>query len=141
MEVTSSEFALRLKELRKENNITQLELSKKLGIVRTAITNYETGRTMPDPITLNALAKIFNVSLDYLMGETNTRNYIDLDHIKPASVKEKVSYDEFMKTAKAFFMDASDEDREAITRDISNLYWESKQINKTKYAPRKKKNS
>ena len=80
MATPNNNFALRLKQLRKENNITQLELSRKLGVVRTAITNYETGRAMPDPTTLNVLAKIFNVSIDYLMGTSSIRNNLFVEN-------------------------------------------------------------
>ena len=142
MESTST-FSTRLKELRKEYKMTQQALSDKLGIVRTAIANYETNRTMPDPTTLDKLSQIFNVSIDYLMGKSNIRTLgqeviQDVPHSFKTK-KEQLSYDEFMETAKAFFMDASEEDREAITRDISNLYWESKHINKNKYTPRNTK--
>lgn len=132
----------RLKQLRAENNLLQKDMAKKLNITSSAYGYYEQGKRVPDSNTLNELAKIFNVSLDYLMGLTSRRTYVDVTHIKPLNHnnnKEKVTYDKFMATAKAFFMDASDDDREAITRDISNLYWESKEINKQKYTPRNKK--
>lgn len=64
-------FRVRLKELRKENNMTQRNLADKLGVVRTAIANYETGRTIPDSETLNHLATILNTTTDYLLGRTD----------------------------------------------------------------------
>lgn len=47
-----NKFKDRLKELRKEYSFTQQELANKIGIVRTAIANYETGRTIPGSDTL-----------------------------------------------------------------------------------------
>ena len=130
----------RLKQLRAETNLLQKDIAKKLNITASAYGYYEQGKRIPDSNTLNELAKIFNVSLDYLMGASDVRTAIKSASIKMTK-KEKISYDEFLETAKAFFMDASEEDRDAITRDISNLYWESKQINKQKYSPRDKKDS
>lgn len=66
-----SKFKDRLKELRKNYNMTQEELANRLGIVRTAITNYETGRTSPDPETLSIIANILNTTTDYLLGRTD----------------------------------------------------------------------
>lgn len=70
---SETNFASRLKCLRKEHSLTQLDLAKKLGIVRTAVTNYETERTMPDPNTLNKLSNIFGVSVDYLLGISDNK--------------------------------------------------------------------
>lgn len=65
---------VRLKQLRKENDMTQKDLADKLGIVRTAIANYETGRATPDSETLSLIASILNVSTDYLLGRTDIRS-------------------------------------------------------------------
>ncbi|ABW19393.1 helix-turn-helix domain-containing protein [Alkaliphilus oremlandii] len=75
-------FKERLKELRKENNMTQQELADKLGLVRTAIANYETGRTVPDAETLNLIANILSTTTDYLLGRAN---YIPKEKNKPSS--------------------------------------------------------
>lgn len=70
----TNKFKERLKELRKEYSLTQQELADKIGVVRTAIANYETGRTIPDADTLSLLAKIFNTTTDYLLGNSDIRN-------------------------------------------------------------------
>lgn len=70
----TNKFKNRLKELRKEFEMTQQDLANKIGIVRTAITNYETGRTIPDSETLSVMAKIFNTTTDYLLGNSDIRN-------------------------------------------------------------------
>lgn len=70
-------FKYRLKELRKEYKMTQEELAGKLGLVRTAIANYETGRTSPDSETLSLIANIFNTTTDYLLGRTDIKQPIE----------------------------------------------------------------
>ncbi|MCF6464165.1 helix-turn-helix domain-containing protein [Clostridium sp. Cult1] len=64
-------FASRLKQLRKEHNLTQEELAQKISKTRSTIAGYETERKEPDYETLITLSKYFNVSVGYLLGETN----------------------------------------------------------------------
>ena len=63
-------FAQRLKELRTENNLTQKQVATKLGIRQQSYTRYENGAGEPSLDTLVAIAKIYNVSVDYLLGLT-----------------------------------------------------------------------
>ncbi|AEM79783.1 helix-turn-helix domain-containing protein [Thermoanaerobacter wiegelii] len=70
-------FSDRLKELRKEKNLTQEDLAKILGISRSTIAGYETERKEPDYETLKKIADFFNVSIDYLLGRTDIRSPVD----------------------------------------------------------------
>lgn len=65
---------LRIRDLRNEFGLTQEELGKKIGQTKSNISKYETGSLEPGIDTLRELAKIFNVSLDYLMGASDIRN-------------------------------------------------------------------
>lgn len=130
--MTSQSLGLRIKSLREQAHLTQMDLANRLNIGNSTLSQYESDKRVPSDDIKKRIADFFGVSLDYLMCNSNIYT---APSSKAISHKDKISYDEFMETAKAFFMDASEEDREAITRDISNLYWESKQINKNKYAP------
>lgn len=57
-----------IKRLRKERNITQEQLAEYLGITSRAISQWECDRTAPDISQLPALANIFEVSADVLLG-------------------------------------------------------------------------
>lgn len=59
----------RIVTLRKEKNMTQMELADKLGISFQAVSNWERGNSMPDISKLPELAEIFGVTLDELLGE------------------------------------------------------------------------
>ena len=61
-------FAKIAKELRSENGLSQMELSKKLGISAAAIGFLELGKHEPNGATIVAYSKCFNVSTDYLLG-------------------------------------------------------------------------
>ncbi len=79
----SMEYGQRIAALRDRQRWTQEELSKKLGISRAALSHYEKNRREPDYDTLNKLADVFQVSIDYLMGRTN-----DPERLLDADVRE-----------------------------------------------------
>ena len=61
----------RIIELRKKYNLTQTELADLMNISFQAVSNWERGNSMPDISKLPELAKIFNVSVDELLGENS----------------------------------------------------------------------
>jgi len=65
----------RIKQLRKEKNLSQEQLANIIGISRTTLIEYEkeTGRK-PTAEVLDRIAKYFHVSVDYLLGNTDIRN-------------------------------------------------------------------
>jgi len=63
---------LRLRELRKEKNVTQNEIAEYLMVSREAYSQYETGRRQMNYETLCLLADYYNVSIDYLLGRYET---------------------------------------------------------------------
>jgi len=63
-----------LSNLRNEAKITQKDLANILGVSRGTIGMYEIGQRDPDTETLKKIAKFFNVSVDYLLGNTDIKN-------------------------------------------------------------------
>ena len=61
-------FAKRLKEKRKEMGFTQKQLGEMIGVTKVSICCYENGTRVPTLETIVALADIFEVSLDNLLG-------------------------------------------------------------------------
>ncbi len=64
----------RLRELREESDLNQEEFAKRISISRAAYANYEVGRTEPSISILKEISNFYNVSIDYLCGNTNIRN-------------------------------------------------------------------
>lgn len=62
------EIANKIQQLRKKINMSQEELSNKIGVTRQTISNWETGISAPDIKQAKDLAKVFNVTLDELVG-------------------------------------------------------------------------
>lgn len=64
-------FAQRLRELRRENRLTQIQLAQKLHVSNGTVGMWETGKREPDFDTVTSLANLFHVSTDYLLGNVN----------------------------------------------------------------------
>ena len=71
-------FNQKIKDLRKEKNITQKEIAEILGISPTCYAGYEQGYREPDFKTLKKICIYFDVSSDFLLGledETGSKTY------------------------------------------------------------------
>lgn len=64
----------KLRSLRKQNNWSQDALGEKLGIHGRHIGKYETGKVMPGADTLMKIAKLFNISVDFLLFDDIAEN-------------------------------------------------------------------
>lgn len=63
-------------ELRRANNMTQLELAEKLNYTDKAVSKWERGESLPDISVLKTIADLFEVKMDYLVTE---------DHVEPVA--------------------------------------------------------
>ena len=64
-------------DLRKKQGMSQSQLAKELSVSPSTIGMYEQGRRVPDLDTLIAMARLFNVSLDYLVIGKEFVGWID----------------------------------------------------------------
>lgn len=62
---------LKIIEERKKLGLSQEELAEKIGVSQKSISKYECGTRRPTYETLTAMAKLFNVSTDYLLGTSD----------------------------------------------------------------------
>lgn len=62
------EFNEKLKELRKQKDLTQEELAEALFVSRTAISKWESGRGYPSLDSLKEIAKFFELTVDELLS-------------------------------------------------------------------------
>lgn len=61
----------RIRELRMQRRMSQVQLSMKLNTSSSTICGYEKNRYLPDLMTLCRIADFFHVSMDYLVGRSN----------------------------------------------------------------------
>lgn len=66
----------RIRELREDKDLRQIDVANATGIDQKTLSNYETGKTNPDSFAIIALAKFFGVTTDYLLGVSD-RNFKD----------------------------------------------------------------
>ncbi len=64
-------YAKRIKELRNEHNLSQPQLAEKLGVSNGLISLWENGLREPSMSSLVQMAKVFDVSIDYIVGIEN----------------------------------------------------------------------
>ena len=74
-------ISMRIRKLRKQAKLSQEMMAEKIGVSRQAITKWETGLGVPDIENLVAIADLFKLSLDELMGrdiehETLAKDYL-----------------------------------------------------------------
>jgi len=62
------EFHEKLQQLRKQNNLTQEQLARRLYVSRTAVSKWESGRGYPNLESLKCISKLFNISIDELLS-------------------------------------------------------------------------
>lgn len=77
MEVlTMTTFGERLRSLRKnETSLTMKELGKRIGVSESAVGMYERGEREPDMEVIGRIADLFEVTVDYLLGRSDQRDY------------------------------------------------------------------
>ncbi|WP_434302629.1 helix-turn-helix domain-containing protein [Clostridium botulinum] len=131
----------KLRNLRKENNLTLKELSSTSGISVSFISDIENRRRNPSIETLKTLADALGVSVNEFFDDNNENAKKDTNIPQEYSNKYKVTsrdkkqYEEEMKKAnEAFFMnDELSEDAKKEMLDLmSELFWKAKALNKEK---------
>ena len=70
----------RLKELRKQNNISQNALAKQMNLIRATVNAWEMGISCPNAQSLVMLSQYFKVSVDFLLGLNDTET-IDITQL------------------------------------------------------------
>ncbi|MBQ8395751.1 MAG: helix-turn-helix transcriptional regulator [Oscillospiraceae bacterium] len=63
----------RIRDLREDKDLTQAQIAKMLGMSQTGYSKYETGENDIPTVILIKLARFYNTSVDYLLGEIDTK--------------------------------------------------------------------
>lgn len=107
----------KLKQARRAQQITQQALADRLGVHRSTIANYEIERRKPSLSELKEISKILHVDVNYLL---------EGQEVNPEDELKSRANDVF------FDLDISEEDKDAIFRDIMEIYMKGKKANDTK---------
>ena len=106
-------FHQRIKMLREKRGLSQSEVAKRLGVARTTYSGYELGTREPDQNTLMKLARFFDVSVDYLIGNTDNPTPPDGNN-EEVDIRQLIR--DKLKTARRKGRPLTEEDAEFITR-------------------------
>lgn len=74
-----------IRKLRKDFNISQVELAKQLGVTKQCVSNWENDNILPSVDMVVKISKFFNVSTDYLLGLTND-NCVDVSGLTDSEI-------------------------------------------------------
>jgi len=88
-----SEFQERLKEFLIENNLSRLQLAKRIGVHHESINCYFNRNIYPTISTAIRIANYFNCSIDYLMGMTEEYNNTDINNMSFKDTLKKLLKD------------------------------------------------
>ena len=73
---------IRIKSLRTAREMKQSDLAHRLNVRQTTISNWENGKTEPDTASLHAMASLFDVSIDYLLGNSGNPEPVSTSGIR-----------------------------------------------------------
>lgn len=85
------ELGTKLRELRTQNDWTQVYVAKKIGVTSSVVSAYENGVRQPSYEALIKLASLYGVSTDYLLGisprrSPESQHLVSLDGLTPAKI-------------------------------------------------------
>lgn len=73
---------VRIRELRRAHNLTQVEFANRLSVAKQTVSNWENDNIQPSIDMLMKIADCFGVSTDYLLGRSND-NSLDVSRLTP----------------------------------------------------------
>ena len=91
-------FAQRLKQLRAENKMTQVQLAEKLGVSKGTVAMWETDKRNPNFEVLDALSGIFDRRIDYLLGYSDDASSVQESEAALAQMERYAAADSFHET-------------------------------------------
>lgn len=137
-------FEENLKSLRERNNLSQIELSKKIGLSNVTLSQYEKGVRKPDIQTLALIAQFFNVTTDYLLGNEAPAKFkpqlTDKDKKDIAKQVEDMLYGLDADNPISFQLDGNeidDDTRELLRQSLQNALEFARLKAKEKFTPKK----
>ena len=124
----------RLKEERSRKNLTQKQVEELTNINYKTLSGYENDVSDPDLATLSILARLYAVTTDYLLGNTDDPRPVNPSTGKEASARETRQLEQLLEMDGLTFKGAplSEDDRNKIKAALEIAFWDAKEKNKKK---------
>lgn len=135
----------RIAMLRKEMGMNQIELAKYLKLSQQTISKYENGKADPDKETLIRLSELFNVSTDYIIGNSDKRDHSELTYKDNRNIAKTLDVlkDQIDNNESGELnyngIEVTDDDAELLMDALDMALRRIKKKNKEKYTPKKYK--
>ncbi len=134
-------FGEKLKFIRDERGLTQIQMAKALGVSIRAYQNYESGQLYPkDTSVYQKISALFDVSVDYLISE---KDMFLIDAHDKYGYRGRIQAQRILEATDALYAGGSlsEEDEEAFYQHLMQIFNRAKERNKDKYAMRNKDKS
>lgn len=131
-------FGAKIRLLRKQKDLSQDEVAKRIGYSRIQVSNWEIGRSEPDVLAINKLATLYFVTTDYLLGKVSTPD-ATLSSPQPQEQSGKKTekqrdLDEFLQQPGIMFkgIPLSNDAIDGVRKILNEIYGMAKAMNKRK---------
>ncbi|WP_288550078.1 helix-turn-helix transcriptional regulator [uncultured Lacticaseibacillus sp.] len=143
---SDKKLVARIINLREKNDWTQKDLADRLGMNKVTMNKIE---NMNRSVTLNELtkmARLFDVSTDYLLGKSDKPHYYSLTEKDNRAIDQKIKdiIDGLDPDGPDFFKndaELSDEDKRLLAVSLRQSYALAQELAKKKYTPKKYRGS
>ena len=138
-------FGKRIRKLRLEQNLKQKDLAAKLGISTSSVGMYERELRQPDAEILKKIADFFNVSIDYILGNSDKRDHSELTYKDNRNIAKTLNVlkDQIDNNESGELnyngIEVTDDDAELLMDALDMALRRIKKKNKEKYTPKKYK--
>lgn len=111
----------RIKKIRKDNNLSQLEFGKLIGLSESAICNYENGKREVSEQSVLSICREFKVNRDWLESEKGNQYMTEEINSLLASVKDTYNLDSLDMAIVKAYIDLSPVERLAVKEFIKKI--------------------
>ena len=132
----------KIKDLANEKGVSLSELERSIGISNGSISKWE--KSSPKADTLQKVADYFNVSVDYLLGRTNKRNYYELTEKDEKNIEKQLQemINDLENAPILFYSEKNtdefdDETKELLKESLKHALRIAKIEAKRRYTPKK----
>lgn len=132
----------KIKDLANEKGVSLSELERSIGISNGSISKWE--KSSPKADTLQKVADYFNVSVDYLLGRTNKRNYYELTEKDEKNIEKQLQemINDLENAPMLFYSEKNtdefdDETKELLKESLKHALRIAKIEAKRRYTPKK----
>ncbi|MSD84257.1 helix-turn-helix domain-containing protein [Lactobacillus curvatus] len=139
-------LAKRIVNLREQIDMSQSELARRMNIDKSTMNKIESGSRKVSSDELRAFSKLFDVSTDYLLGNTDKKHYYDLTEKDYRGIDKQIEdmMNGVSKNSLSYFQNGAaldEDDKKLLAASLRQVLETSRVLAKKKFTPRKFRDS